>query len=391
MPKRAVRKFTNFAKDKIFDSIHGNNLIYNACWEDPRIDRHVLKFQNDSRVVMLTSAGDNALAYLLDSPLEIHTVDVNPRQNALLEIKMALYKYGSYQDLFTMFGYGIHPHVRAFYQKHLRGFLSNYAQKFWDKKIKYFEKDALKDSFYFYGTSGNFAWILAKYLKTHRKLRNNVHHLVNATTLEEQQEIYAEVEPYVWNFFTRWLMKRHLTMALLGVPRAQRQLIVNEYPEGLLGFLRNSLNHVFAEIPLQDNYFWRAYLTGSYTEECSPDYLKKENFSFLQKHLDRIHIHTSTVADFLEKHPAQYSHFVLLDHQDWLAWNNPTELEREWNLILNNSKKGTKILLRSAALNLNFLPAFVKERVDFDEALAKQQHKLDRVGTYASMHLGTVK
>jgi len=35
----------------------------------------------------LTSAGCNVLEYLLDSPAEIHAVDVNPRQNALLHLQ----------------------------------------------------------------------------------------------------------------------------------------------------------------------------------------------------------------------------------------------------------------------------------------------------------------
>ena len=55
---------------------------------------------------MLTSAGCNSLDYLLDFPAQIHTVDVNPRQNALMALKLALIKRGSFEDLFAMFGVG---------------------------------------------------------------------------------------------------------------------------------------------------------------------------------------------------------------------------------------------------------------------------------------------
>jgi len=27
---------------RIFSLIHGNNLVYNTCWEDPRLDRRAL-------------------------------------------------------------------------------------------------------------------------------------------------------------------------------------------------------------------------------------------------------------------------------------------------------------------------------------------------------------
>ena len=78
------------AQDAIFSQVHGGNLVYNTCWEDPRLDREMLNLQPDSRVVMITSAGCNALDYLLDGPAQIHAVDMNPRQNALLQLKIAM-------------------------------------------------------------------------------------------------------------------------------------------------------------------------------------------------------------------------------------------------------------------------------------------------------------
>ena len=51
-------------QDRVFSLVHGNRLVYNTCWEDPRLDRELLDFSSDSRIVMITSAGDNALAYI---------------------------------------------------------------------------------------------------------------------------------------------------------------------------------------------------------------------------------------------------------------------------------------------------------------------------------------
>ena len=72
-------KTLNKLRDKIFSNIHGNNLIYNTCWEDPRCDRQMLNINKNSKMVMITSAGCNALDYLLDNPKEIHTIDMNSR------------------------------------------------------------------------------------------------------------------------------------------------------------------------------------------------------------------------------------------------------------------------------------------------------------------------
>jgi S-adenosylmethionine-diacylglycerol 3-amino-3-carboxypropyl transferase len=62
LPKRLM----NRAHDSMFKAIHSSSLIYNACWEDPRLDRRMLGLGEGSRVVMITSAGCNALDYLLD-------------------------------------------------------------------------------------------------------------------------------------------------------------------------------------------------------------------------------------------------------------------------------------------------------------------------------------
>jgi len=90
----------------VFNAIHGGQLVYNACWEDPRLDREALRLGPDDTVVVITSAGCNALDYALDGPRRIHAVDLNPRQNALLELKQAGIRALDFETFFQMFGRG---------------------------------------------------------------------------------------------------------------------------------------------------------------------------------------------------------------------------------------------------------------------------------------------
>ena len=91
MPDQAkFYKMINFIRDIVFKNVHGNNLIYNICWEDPRCDREVMQINKDSKIVMISSAGCNALDYLLDNPEHVHCIDLNYRQNALVELRKAL-------------------------------------------------------------------------------------------------------------------------------------------------------------------------------------------------------------------------------------------------------------------------------------------------------------
>ena len=89
---------------KIFNTLYSRSLVYNTCWEDPRLDRRLLELTPDSRVAVITSAGDNALDYLLDDPARVDCVDVNFRQNALLELKRALFTNASFEELYAFFG-----------------------------------------------------------------------------------------------------------------------------------------------------------------------------------------------------------------------------------------------------------------------------------------------
>lgn len=374
----------------VFDRVHSGNLVYNTCWEDPRCDRNLMEFDTDSEIVMITSAGCNALAYLADHPKNIHCIDVNPRQNALLQFKQALIRHTDYATLFQFFGKGTHPDHEAIYRKKVRSDLGPYARAFWDKNIRYFSDKGVRRNFYHYGTSGTVAWFFSGYIRARKRLYNEVQKLLNATDLETQRDIYPHVEKKLMNRMVEAVVNRHFTMCMLGVPESQQELFVNDYYRGALGFIQERLRHVFTQLPINDNYFYRVYINGEYTETCSPDYLKKENFDLLHQQIDKIHSYNTTISDFLKANPGQYSHFILLDHQDWLAANDRKALEEEWSLILANSRPGTRILLRSAAEKVDFFPDFVRERLTFETKNVDIQHQLDRVGTYASTYLGIV-
>ena len=97
-----------------------------------------------------------------------------------------------------------------------------------------------------------------------------------------------------------------------------------------------------------------------------------------------------TVAAFLRQNPGSYSHYVLLDHQDWLAAHNPAALREEWELILANSRPGTKVLMRSAGFDIDFVPEDIRTRLRFSPEVTEALHLQDRVGTYGSLHFGEV-
>lgn len=377
--------------DLVFRRVHGSHLIYNCAWEDPRIDRHLLQLNANSRVVMITSAGCNALDYLLDEPEQIHTIDMNYRQNAVLHLKMALLRTGDHDRLFDLFGRGANEHYRDIYNG-VRDDLPQDARGYWDTHIAMFDPSTMRRSFYYHGTAGTAAWLMMKALfRTRHTLRDLASCLLDAESLEEQKEIYKQIEPEIWGWLSRWLVRQPMLMTMLGVPRPQIRIIQSQYPGGLSYYVSDKIKHVLTEVPVADNYFWRVYIMGRYELDCCPNYLRRHNARMLTQSTHRVTTHNTTVSNFLREHPGNYTHFVLLDHQDWLAKHDPVALREEWELILQNSVPGAKIIMRSAGLNVGFIPEDIRQRLQFHPALTAELHEQDRVGTYGSTHLAEVK
>ncbi len=111
------------------------------------------------------------------------------------------------------------------------------------------------------------------------------------------------------------------------------------------------VQQVLTQMSLADNYFWRVYLTGEYTPDCCPEYLKEANFANLRESRDRFQISTNSVLGYLNRHSGQINRFVLLDHMDWLHENHRDLLQQEWQAIVNKAGDNARVLWRSAGFN----------------------------------------
>ena len=382
---------------RVFNFVHGNNLVYNTCWEDPRLDRRAMELTPEDRVLVITSAGCNALDYALAGPREVHAVDMNPRQNALLELKLAGIRHLDYGDFFQLFGHGRLPGARLIYEDVLRDGLSPWAQAYWDRWIKFFDNP--RRPFYFRGTSGSFARMVNFYIDRVIRVRPVVEALLNASSVDEQRKIYFDqLCERFWSKPMRFAMGRDTTLSLVGVPRAQREQVEKDYEGGIVQFVQDCMEAVFAYLPLADNYFWRVYITGKYTPECCPEYLKPENFERLKAGLaDNVHVHTASVQGFLESSDVPISRFVLLDHMDWLSTHRFPLLEAEWQAILRRATPDARILWRSGGLRTDFVDEVrvhfrgamrqLGEMLAYDRDLASELHAQDRVHTYGSFYI----
>jgi S-adenosylmethionine-diacylglycerol 3-amino-3-carboxypropyl transferase len=225
---------------------------------------------------------------------------------------------------------------------------------------------------------------------------------LEAESVEEQRRIYDDcLRERFWSKPMRFAINRDATLSLVGVPPAQRRQVERDYDGGIVKFVEDCVEAVFAHLPLQDNYFWRVYLTGRYAPNCCPEYLKADNFERLKNGLvDRVHVTTDSVQGFLDQHHEPISRFVLLDHMDWLSDRFFGLLEAEWQAIVDRAAPGARILWRSGGLRTDFVDRArvrvggqvreVGEVLRYHHELARRLHAVDRVHTYGSFSIADV-
>jgi S-adenosylmethionine-diacylglycerol 3-amino-3-carboxypropyl transferase len=390
--------------NKIFNKIHSSNLIYNCCWEDPNLDRKALNLNHDSKVMVITSAGCNALDYAIAGAGHVYAVDMNFRQNALLELKLVAARALDYEDFFLMFGHGVLYQPEITYKEKFRDQLSFSSQEFWDENISYFHSKGFRNSFYFHGTSGMVARLMKLYLENILGAKQTIKNILEADSLEEQRQIYfTELKPKICNYFFRKVSGSLFVMSLLGVPKAQVEQVNKYHPRGMSGFIEDSLDSVFGNLSLKNNYFWRVYLQGHYDRDACPEYLTKAGYSLIKELGNKkISIHTSTITNFLKQQAdSTISHFVLLDHMDWLYSNLSDELVKEWSEIIRVATKDATIIFRSGGFKVEYLDDILltkdnhrirlKELLEFNQQLANELHPQDRVHTYGSFYVANLK
>src|SRR5262245_23028805 len=156
---------------------------------------------------MITSAGCNALDYVLSEPERIDCVDLNPHQTALLELKLAAIQTLPHKEFFAMFGDGkIDGHFGIYWRK-LRRLLTVPSRKIWDKRIHYFDPGGR--GLYFHGTAGMFARILQWHIRRRPELRRDIEYIQAIQDVEKQAQFYrAHIAPQFWSRTLRWFLRR---------------------------------------------------------------------------------------------------------------------------------------------------------------------------------------
>ena len=365
--------------------------IYSVNWEDPIVDKPILKIGPEDVVLTLTSGGCNTLHLAAHGAKHVASVDLNPAQSALCELKVQAIKRLEYEDVWKMFGEGKHENIAEIFESKLAPWLSQGSLNFWSKKLHYFQ-----DGLYYHGAMGKV--LLAVYwLQVVFGYRKKFLRFTSAKTIEEQREIWTSfwfvklflfMPNLVFTFMQYILTLIFLNKAVcwlgLGVPPRQYNLIGSD-GRGMCEYAGATLNGAAMNTLMSnDNYFYKVCLTGSFTKDSCPEYLKESCFKKLKDGLvENISVHTDYFGSVLALR--KYTKVILMDHVDWL---NDDLVEQLAAGLEKQVVPGGRIIWRSASLNPPYTKVFAKHgfEVHCVHRITDKEHNgcIDRVNMYAS-------
>lgn len=377
-PRRSLRQLLKSKiyalQDRVMDYALHSGIIYNVAWEDPRVDGELLRLGPEDNLLVLTTGGCNVLDRLIDGPAHIVAVDLNPCQNALLELKLACLKALTHEQVFQLFAQSNRAVFDAVYRPSVRPLLSEAAAAFWDRNASFF------DGAMYAGASGFLARALLVLVFLFG-LRPFVRALPGCADLDAQRTL---CDAYRWRLGAlAWLFQLLLPAIcpFAGVPAAQMTLAAGGEPAIPAIFRR-----VFRGTHIaHDNYFYHGYLYGTYTRTNCPRYLRPEHFDALKAAAGRVTVRTALLTDVAAEYDDGYfGAMILLDHMDWLT---PTQVVDEWR-VLSRKLHPTRgrVLWRSFAHSLHPPALRPLERDAAAVAAAERRHP-DRVAMYNSTFL----
>jgi S-adenosylmethionine-diacylglycerol 3-amino-3-carboxypropyl transferase len=259
-------------------------ISYSACNEDTNCELEALHLGPGKRVLCITAGGGRALSLLAAGPLDIVSVDVNPTQNYLLELKVAAMRALDYEPYLKFLG--VRPtRDRLATYKTFRETLSPEARAYFDARPKMIKLGAL-----YRGSLERYLVHVSRAVHLVRPIW--VKRMFACTTIEEQRRYLAGWNTRIWRMVVETICRRSVLELFSRDPGFWR-FVPPEVPlhrrifELIHGYL---CNHVARENHLLQLVFFARYIH----EPTMPIYLLPEPYARIRENLKTSRITPTT-------------------------------------------------------------------------------------------------
>lgn len=346
-----------------------NRLSYSLGNEDYRTEHLALQVSPEDRLLCITASGDRSLHLLLKECKEVVSVDANPSQTHLLNLKCAALKSLNYEDYLAFLGATESTERSPLYQQVIPH-LSEEAQSFWHNNRTMIDKGVL-----YQGAIEKWCKVLARIISLLRGKR--VEGLFQCETLEEQRIFNQETwNTYLWKKAFDFVLQPFFCRLFIKDPGLYAYLS----PEIKAGtYIHKRLDHALNRTLAKKNLLISLVLRGKLDKAAFPPYLTRPGMELIKSRLDRLTLKTDNVLSFLEaEKDNSFDAYSLSDVSSYLS---QTDFERLLRAILRTARPGARFCLRQFLSDHKF-PDDLLVHFKRDTDLEKQLEEEDRCFVY---------
>ncbi len=354
-----------------------SRLSYSFGNEDWETEHKALKIQPDDRILCVTASGDRPLNLLREDLQEIITIDSNPLQNALFNLKKTALAHLSNAEYLAFLG--IHPHINRLetYRK-LESKLSAPSPAIWSRHL-----DKISAGVVYEGTLERLLKRCSNVIRSFRG--GKIDRLFRCDDLEEQRQfLEREWHSYLWKKTFELALHPLITRFFIRDPGLYEYVDPSIHVGNYLhNRLHSSLNRCLAKESILISLIFK----GSVDTKYLPPYLSEKELEVIRPRLNRIQSKTCDLISFLEKSPPNY--FDCFSTSDVASYLSKEDFHRMIQVIYNAAKPGARFCMRQFLSNHQIPPAF-KHSFKRNPELEKQLEKEDRCFVYRFL-VGTIQ
>lgn len=286
---------TRLPANEAASAIADGALRYSTVWEDYRLLGRGLAIDDATHVLVIASAGCNALNLLLRGPQRLVALDFNPAQTALVELKLGAIRTLSHADFIRLLGVRDADNRLDLYER-VRPVMSSQARAWWDANL-----DTLVGGVEAGGRLERYIAGFRERLLADVLPGDIVDQLFiiddsNARRRYARDMVFTPAfEAAFRGYFTRE------SIAGDGRDRSQFRYV---HDIDVAGWLWRRLQWVATELPTRGNFYLERFLRGGLRDiDVGPPYLRPRNYDRLRALVPRVEVVNEGLERYLEAAP----------------------------------------------------------------------------------------
>lgn len=353
---------------------------YAQCWEDASVLRAGLATRSGDLCLSIASAGDNAVALLIDDPTRVVAVDLSPAQLACVALRIAAYRTLEHAELLELVGSRPSERRGELYRRcRSAGGLPPEAAAFWDAR-----PEAIASGI---GSAGRFERYLRLFAT---RILPFVHRRATRRELLRPRDPEARTAFYdgVWNTW-RWrlLFRVFFSRAVMGA--LGRDASFFRYVEGSVGErILARARHALRTLDPAANPYLHWIMEGFHGDALPPA-LEARHFETIRDRVDRIELRRGSIEDWLADRPRGAQPIDRANLSDIFEYMSGASSEALLLRLVEAARPGARFLYWNMLVPRAAPPSLTRLR-RLDE-LAATLHAEDRAFFYSRLVIEEVQ